>query len=84
MVGKPQHRIRRVNRTRVDGGQLYGVFAIYAELRQMDQRVIHSANCGDEFETIVCMDGSLPNSAQLQIRTRGTLAQVGPKVPRDD
>ncbi len=56
----------------------------YAECVRLDQRSSITATASDEFETIVCMDGSLPNSSQLSIRTRESWHKWVRKVTEDD
>lgn len=56
----------------------------YAECVRLDQRSSITATAADEFETIVCMDGALPNSSQLQIRTRESWHKWIRKLTEDD
>lgn len=56
----------------------------YAECVRLDQRSSITATAADEFETIVCMDGALPNSSQLRIRTRESWHKWVRKVTEDD
>ena len=56
----------------------------YAECVRLDQRSSITASAADEFETIVCIDGALPNSSQLQIRTRESWHKWVRKLTEDD
>jgi very-short-patch-repair endonuclease len=51
---------------------------------RLDQRASITATAADEFETIVCIDGALPNSSQLQIRTRESWHKWIRKLTEDD
>ncbi|MGB7328264.1 MAG: AAA domain-containing protein [Rubripirellula sp.] len=56
----------------------------YAECVRLDQRSSITATSADEFETIVCIDGALPNSSTLRIRTRESWHKWVRKVSEDD
>ncbi len=55
----------------------------YAESVRLDQRSSISANADDEFESIVCLDGAIPNSSRIQIRTRDTWHKWTRKITAD-
>lgn len=75
---------RSVNRTGSRWSTFRRLCDYYAECVRLDQRSSITATAADEFETIVCMDGSLPNSSQLQIRTRESWHKWVRKVTEDD
>jgi very-short-patch-repair endonuclease len=56
----------------------------YAECIRLDQRSSITATASDEFESIVCLDGAIPNSNQIQIRTRETWHKWVRKLAEDD
>lgn len=56
----------------------------YAECIRLDQRSSITANATDEFESIVCLDGALPNSSQIQVRTRESWHKWVRKLAEDD
>ena len=56
----------------------------YAECVRLDQRSSISATAEDEFESVVCIDGALPHSQELRIRTREAWHKWVRKVPEDD
>ncbi len=56
----------------------------YAECVRLDQRSSINATAADEFETIVCMDGALPNTSQLLIRTRESWHKWVRKLTEDE
>ena len=56
----------------------------YAECIRLDQRATIHAKAVDEFETIVCIDGSLPDSSQLRIRTRESWHKWVRKATEDE
>ena len=56
----------------------------YAECVRLDQQSSITAIAADEFKTIVCIDGALPNSPNLKIRTRESWHKWVRKVLDDD
>ena len=56
----------------------------YAECVRLDQRSSITAKATDEFETIVCIDGALPNATQLRIRTRDSWHKWVRKLTADE
>ncbi len=56
----------------------------YAECVRLDQRSSITATASDEFESFVCLDGAIPNSNQIQIRTRETWHKWVRKLAEDD
>ncbi len=75
---------RRINRTGSRWSTFRRLCDYYAECVRLDQRSSITATAADEFETIVCMDGALPNASQLQIRTRESWHKWVRKVTEDD
>lgn len=56
----------------------------YAECVRLDQGSSITATATEEFETIVCLDGSLLNSSHLNIRTRESWHKWVRRVSQDD
>lgn len=61
--------------TRIDKrNSRWGTFRLlcdyYAECVRLDQRSSIYSTAEEEFESIVCLDGSLPDTAELRVRTR--------------
>lgn len=56
----------------------------YAECIRLDQRSSITATANDEFESIVCLDGALPNSNRIHVRTRESWHRWVRKLAEDE
>jgi very-short-patch-repair endonuclease len=56
----------------------------YAECVRLDQRSSITATASEEFESIVCLDGAIPNSNQIHIRTRESWHKWVRKLAEDE
>ncbi len=56
----------------------------YAECVRLDQRSSITATASDEFESIVCLDGSFPSASRIQVCTRESWHRWVRKLAEDD